>query len=112
MVFEDGLQQRDFVSVYDVAQAFRLALEVPDAAGHVLNIGGGRAYRVIDVAEKMANVLGKRGIGPEISGKYRVGDIRHCFGDIRLARKVLGYEPKVSLDEGGGRDSREDERVG
>jgi dTDP-L-rhamnose 4-epimerase len=100
LVFEDGKQQRDFVSVYDIAQACRLALEVPDAAGRVFNVGSGSPYTVLEVAEKIARAVGKPHIKPEISGKYRVGDIRHCFADIRLARRLLGYEPKVTLDEG------------
>jgi dTDP-L-rhamnose 4-epimerase len=100
IVFEDGYQQRDFVSVYDVAQACRLALEVPEAAGRVFNVGSGHAYTVNDIAIRMSEVLGKPHIVPEITGKYRVGDIRHCFADIKLARRVLGYEPRVSLDEG------------
>jgi dTDP-L-rhamnose 4-epimerase len=48
----------------------------------------------------MAKLLGVQHIEPEISGKYRVGDIRHCFADIRLARRVLGYEPAIGLEEG------------
>jgi dTDP-L-rhamnose 4-epimerase len=93
LIFEDGLQQRDFVSVYDIARACRLALEVPDATGSggVFNIGSGRPRTVLEVARKMAAVLGREYIEPEVTGKYRVGDIRHCFADIRLARRVLGY---------------------
>ena len=98
-IFEDGLQRRDFVSVYDVAQACRLALEVEEAEGEALNIGSGRAYTVLEVAELLGAVLGKP-IEPEICGKYRVGDIRHCFADIRRARRVLGYEPHVPLEDG------------
>src|SRR4051812_291513 len=78
MIFEDGLQQRDFVSVYDVARACRLAMEVPDAAYRVFNVGSGQARTVLSVAHAMAHVMGKPWIEPEISGKYRVGDIRHC----------------------------------
>ena len=100
MVFEDGLQQRDFVSVADVAQACRLALEVPEAAGRVFNVGSGRRYTVRDVAERVAAAVGKPYIGPEFAGKYRVGDIRHCFADIALAREVLGYEPRHMLEDG------------
>lgn len=100
VVFEDGRQQRDFVSVYDIARACRLALEAPDAAGRVLNVGSGRAYTILEVAAKVAKALDKPHIEPEISGKYRVGDIRHCFADIRLARRILGYEPQVSLEDG------------
>ena len=100
LIFEDGLQQRDFVSVYDVAQACRLALEVPAAAGQVFNVGSGEHYTVREIAERVAAVLGREGLEPEITGKYRVGDIRHCFSDISLARRVLGYAPGVSLDDG------------
>ena len=99
MLFEDGLQRRDFVSVYDVAQACRLALTVDAAAGHAINVGSGRSYTILEVAELLGTVLGKR-IEPDVCGKYRVGDIRHCFGDISLAREVLGYEPRVSLEDG------------
>jgi len=100
VIFEDGLQKRDFVHVRDVAQACRLALEVPDAAGRSINVGSGNAYTVLEIAEQMASVLGKEDIEPEISLKYRVGDIRHCYSDIRLARRLLGYEPRVQFQEG------------
>ncbi len=100
LINEDGYQQRDFVSVYDVAQACRLALEVPEAEGQVLNVGSGRAYTIREIADRMACVLGVEHIRPEITGKYRVGDIRHCFADITLARRVLGYEPHVTLEDG------------
>jgi dTDP-L-rhamnose 4-epimerase len=100
LIFEDGLQQRDFVSVYDVAQACRLALEVPEAAGHVFNVGSGEHYTVREIARRVAAVLGRDDAEPEITGKYRVGDIRHCFSDVAHARRVLGYAPAVSLDDG------------
>jgi dTDP-L-rhamnose 4-epimerase len=100
VVFEDGMQQRDFVSVHDVARACRLALEVPDAAGRAFNIGSGQPHTVLDVARQVARAVGKSDIEPEVSGKYRAGDIRHCFADIHLARRLLDYEPRVSLDEG------------
>jgi dTDP-L-rhamnose 4-epimerase len=48
----------------------------------------------------MAKVMGKSHIVPEVSGKYRVGDIRHCMADIRLARRMLGYEPRVGFEQG------------
>jgi len=99
LVFEDGLQQRDFVSVYDVAQACRLALESTEAVGQCFNVGSGRAYTIVDVGELLGTVLGSP-LRPEISRKYRVGDIRHCFADISRARRVLGYEPQVMLEDG------------
>lgn len=100
LIFEDGRQMRDFVSVYDVAQACRLALEVAEAAGRIFNVGSGRAYSVLEIAVKMARLLGKEQLEPEITGQYRVGDIRHCFADIRSAQAILGYVPKVTLEEG------------
>jgi dTDP-L-rhamnose 4-epimerase len=99
-IFEDGYQQRDFVSVYDVARACRLALEVPAAAGEAFNIASGHVYTIRKIAERMATVLGKKNVHPEITGQYRVGDIRHCFADISKARAILGFEPRVSLEEG------------
>jgi dTDP-L-rhamnose 4-epimerase len=99
IIFEDGQQLRDFVSVYDVALACRLALESDAAQDVVLNVGSGRSITVAEVARKLARVLGKR-IDPEIAGKYRVGDIRHCFPDVSAARKILGYVPQVELEQG------------
>ncbi|HEX8221586.1 MAG TPA: SDR family NAD(P)-dependent oxidoreductase [Chloroflexia bacterium] len=100
LINEDGYQQRDFVSVYDVARACRLALEVPGAAGQVINVGSGQRYSVREIAARMAPLLHKEHLQPEITGKYRMGDIRHCFADISLARRVLGYDPQVTLEEG------------
>lgn len=99
LIYEDGLQQRDFISVYDIARACRLALEADGAPYNVFNVGSGRNYTVIDIARRMAGVFGKD-IAPEVVSKYRMGDIRHCFADITRAKDVLGFEPGVSLDEG------------
>lgn len=100
LVFEDGNQRRDFVSVHDVVQACTLALEVPEAAGEVFNVGSGKSFTIIEIAERLARVIGKPHLQPEVTGKYRVGDIRHCYADISKARQILGYEPRVSLDDG------------
>ncbi len=100
IVYEDGRQRRDFVSVYDVARALRLALETPEAAGQVFNVGSGQSASVLDIATKMAAVLDLNEITPEITNSCRVGDIRHCFADISRARDVLGYEPQRTLDAG------------
>jgi dTDP-L-rhamnose 4-epimerase len=86
--------------VHDIARAARLALETPGAAGQVFNIGSGRHFTIREIADRMCRVMGKDEIEPEITGKYRVGDIRHCFADVRQARAILGYEPLVSFDEG------------
>ena len=100
MIFEDGMQKRDFVSVLDVARASRLALETAAANDDVFNVGSGNAYTVVEIAEKLAAILDRHDLTPEITGKYRVGDIRHCFADISKARQVLGYEPRQDLDNG------------
>ncbi len=100
MIFEDGHQKRDFVSVYDVARACRLSLETPEASDCVLNIGSGQAYTVLEIAEKIAEVLGKSHLEPQITGKYRAGDIRHCFGDSAAVRRILGFTPAISLEKG------------
>ena len=94
------VQRRDFVSVLDVAAAFCLAMERPDADGRVLNIGSGGAYAIREIAERVAKATGREELGPVVTGKYRVGDIRHCFADISEARAVLGYAPRVGLDTG------------
>ena len=100
LIFEDGRQKRDFVNVHDVARACRLALETPEAAGSVFNVGSGQAFSIHEVAHRMGKVLGKQHLKPEVTSEYRMGDIRHCFADISKARNVLGYEPKVTLEEG------------
>src|SRR3954451_21090284 len=100
LIFEDGLQKRDFVSVYDVARAVRLALETPQAAGGAFNISSGEPMTVKEVAERTVRAIGRPNLQPQITGKYRAGDIRHCFADISLARRVLGWAPQVTLEQG------------
>jgi dTDP-L-rhamnose 4-epimerase len=100
LLFEDGRQMRDFVHVSDIARACRLALEADGAPGQVLNIGSGRQYTVLEIAHAMAGALGRENVEPEVTGNYRVGDIRHCFADITLARSVLGFEPQMPFEQG------------
>lgn len=99
LINEDGNQLRDFVSVYDVARACRLALEVKEADQHVFNVASGEQIKIKDLATRISKVLGKN-IAPEITGKYRAGDIRHCFADISQATSILGFEPRVTLEKG------------
>lgn len=98
LIFEDGLQRRDFVSVADIAQACRLALTT-QSIGEVFNIGSGQSRSVLDVANAMIDVLGVS-LEPVVTGKYRIGDIRHCFADIGKARRLLRYEPGVRFEDG------------
>jgi dTDP-L-rhamnose 4-epimerase len=100
LIYEDGLQKRDFVSVYDVATACRLALESPDAAGHAINISSGVAMTVAEAASRTIAAIGSSRLQPEVTGNYRSGDIRHCFADISLAESVLGWRPRVTLEHG------------
>ena len=99
-VLEDGEQRRDFVNVHDVARACCLALESQVAPGAVLNIGSGESRTVAHVARKMAQLLGRPHLVPEVTGEYRMGDVRHCFADVRRAENVLGYRAAVDLDSG------------
>jgi dTDP-L-rhamnose 4-epimerase len=100
LIFEDGEQRRDFVSVHDVARACALALERDEAAGLAVNVGSGESVTVREIAERLARVTSREEVDPQVTGRYRVGDIRHCFADISLAREVLGYQPQVRLDDG------------
>jgi dTDP-L-rhamnose 4-epimerase len=96
-VFEDGLQRRDFVHVEDVANAFVLALEAPRHVVGAYNIGGGRAVTIGEVAAAIAVAMGRGDLRPQCLDKARAGDVRHCFGDIGLAQRELGYRPRRKL---------------
>jgi dTDP-L-rhamnose 4-epimerase len=99
MIFEDGNQMRDFVSVHDVVAANLLAMRRDKANGEALNIGSGQPITIREVASILGNELGKS-VQIEITGKYRAGDIRHCYADISRARAVLGYTPKFGFRDG------------
>lgn len=100
MIFEDGEQRRDFVHVSDVARAFADALFLPQAAGGTFNIGSGRDRSVTEVARELARAMGKNAIEPEILGKTRIGDIRHCFCDTSLASAKLGFTARQDFGDG------------
>lgn len=99
MVFEDGEQRRDFVHVADVARAFRLAMERPEADGQVINVGSGRSVTVSETAERLAAAMGRPEVRPMVTGEARRGDIRHCFADIARAHELLGFEPERAFDD-------------
>lgn len=99
LIFEDGLQSRDFVHVRDIVQANLLALESDEADYLALNVGTGRLTSVRQIASVLGEVLGVD-TQPEVVHKFREGDIRHCYADISLIQRTLGYRPKISLEEG------------
>jgi dTDP-L-rhamnose 4-epimerase len=99
VIFEDGLQMRDFVNVRDIVQANLLALNCSGADGMALNVGSGQPVSIAEVAHQIARKLGAN-IQPKIAGTYRAGDIRHCYADISRVSRALGYKPRVSFREG------------
>jgi dTDP-L-rhamnose 4-epimerase len=100
VIFEDGLQRRDFVHVDDVARAFVMALEKPGIAGEVFNIGSGQDRSVLEVARLLAEAMGCTNILPGVSGQGRTGDIRHCFCDVTKASARLGFQANSSFTNG------------
>ena len=99
LVFEDGRQSRDFIDVRDIVRANVLALERTDVAYKVFNVATGRPGTVLDIAEALAAGLGVD-VKPQVLGRYRAGDIRHCVGDIARIRTGLGFEPAIALADG------------
>jgi dTDP-L-rhamnose 4-epimerase len=100
LVFEDGLQRRDFVHVRDVARACLLALQTSKGIGQVFNVGSGQSRTIMSVASDLARVIGRPNLAPHVTGKYRAGDIRHCFADIRKGQTELGFNPEVEFQAG------------
>jgi dTDP-L-rhamnose 4-epimerase len=99
LVFEDGLQRRDFVHVSDVVRANILALGSSVADGKAYNVGAGQPVSVLEVINLITRQLNSEET-PEVVNRYRAGDIRHCFSDISRIRAELGYQPLVSLEQG------------
>lgn len=99
VIYEDGLQTRDFISVHDVARANMLAMESDKADYQQLNVGSGKPVTVRKVAEVLARLYG-RDLAPEITGTFRKGDVRHCCSDNSKIRKLLNFGADVSFDEG------------
>lgn len=98
-IFEDGKETRDFVFIDDVADATILGMEVPAANGHVFNVGTGVATDVLTVAHTLCDKYGIQ-VPITVSGNYRLGDIRHNFADITLAKQILGFNPKWNFSDG------------
>nr|MBA2474989.1 NAD-dependent epimerase/dehydratase family protein [Actinomycetota bacterium] len=98
-VFEDGGQLRDFVHVRDVAAANVLALTAPEPVEGVFNIGSGDSRSVGELAVELARALGD-GAAPEVTGAYRLGDVRHVFASTARAERELGFRAQVPFAAG------------
>lgn len=98
LVFEDGRQSRDFIHVSDIVRANLLALDSEEANGRVYNVGTGRRLDLLEMIDALRERLG--GPEPKIVGKFRKGDIRHCYGDIGRIEEELGFEPRVPFEDG------------
>lgn len=98
LIFEDGLQKRDFVHVSDIVQANILAMENPRMDNRAFNVGSGTPITVLDLARTIKSVIGSD-VEPQITGQFRAGDIRHCFGDCSAIME-MGYRPGVTLEQG------------
>jgi len=98
-IYEDGLESRDFVFIDDVVDATILGIEKEQANGEVFNVGSGVATTVIEVAESLKKFFDSN-ISISISGKYRLGDIRHNYADLKKAKNLLGFTPKYNFQKG------------
>ena len=106
VIFEDGLQSRDFVHVSDIVQANLLAMEKDEAGYSVFNVGSGRSLTILDVANALIAHFDRangnsaiRNLQSAIRNEFRAGDIRHCFADIGRIQ-ALGYEPRMRFEDG------------
>jgi UDP-glucose 4-epimerase len=97
-IFGDGGQSRDFIFVKNVVQGNLLASEVPEAAGKIFNMGEGRQTSLMQLLHSLSSLLG-RSVSPNFQ-PARPGDVRESLADITQARKILGFEPQTSLEEG------------
>ena len=100
VVYEDGRQTRDFVSVHDVVDAILATVDTSGAHGQVVNIGSGIPRAIAEVAGTLARLTGREAILPVITQQYRRGDVRHCTADKTRAHRLLGFAPKISWEEG------------
>jgi dTDP-L-rhamnose 4-epimerase len=99
VVFEDGGQLRDFVSIHDVVACLVLMIETPGADFLPVNVGSGETVTILEIAKTLNRILGKS-IAPEVTQAGRKFDIRHNTADITRAKTTLGFAPRVTLDQG------------
>ena len=98
-IYENGLESRDFVHVSDVVRATLLALESDRAEGEIINVGTGRKLSILEVANILINKMSCN-LLPEFTGKFRAGDVRHCYADVTKAQRVLGFKAEIEFEDG------------
>lgn len=99
VIYEDGLQTRDFISVHDIVAANILAMNKKEADYQIFNVGSGEPISIKEIAQILIKLY-KKSLKPQITDKYRKGDIRHCFADINKIKKQLGFKPKMDFKDG------------
>jgi dTDP-L-rhamnose 4-epimerase len=100
VIYEDGKQSRDFISVHDIVQANMLAMEKSDGDYQAFNVGSGKATSIEQIALTLSNILGVEHLTPEIVENYREGDTRHSIADISRIKQTLGFKPSVTFQNG------------
>jgi len=99
IIYEDGLQTRDFISIYDIVNANILAMERFSANYEIFNVGSGKQTTIKHLSEVLTHLL-KKNLKPIITNEFRKGDIRHCFADITKIKEKLDFEQHISFEEG------------
>jgi dTDP-L-rhamnose 4-epimerase len=99
VIFEDGLQTRDFIWVGDIVKACILSMEKESANYEIFNVGSGKPISIFEIANLLIKLLAKD-LKPEITYKFRKGDVRHCYADISKIKEKIGFEPETTLEEG------------
>jgi dTDP-L-rhamnose 4-epimerase len=99
LIFEDGNQSRDFVSVHDIIKGCILSIENSSADYQIFNIGTGKQTTIRQVAEALIDIYGSK-ITPRFTKEFRKGDIRHCFADISKISSKLDFSPSVDFRQG------------
>jgi dTDP-L-rhamnose 4-epimerase len=100
IIYEDGRQSRDFVHVSDIVQGLLLAMERQQADYQTLNLGTGVPTAIGDVARMLSQNLTRGRVKPQVTHRFRVGDVRHCYADLSKAHALLGFAPRVCLEDG------------
>lgn len=98
-IFEDGLESRDFINVKDIASGVIKSLDTPPSNSEIINLGSGIGSSVIEIADLLKRVY-QSNSQINVTGDFRLGDIAHNVADVSKAKRILGFEPSISLEEG------------